>query len=276
MSWRREFAKEALTPASRKMLIDLGRILPGAESVTLELSELYEATRPLIDRSLALLERVFERLEARGIDPNNVRERWVPFYLIDGATAFPMVRQEAARALQAKGSTCTSAARSDRRRVGDRSRPRCRRLRTRSHHPSLRCLARGRSRSRKSLRSDLGQGYCQRVRGLPDRAFMRQPVHAVGHLRFLECSELGGDGRPEGDLTPWGDIYFPYDPRFIGEHNLRDRSTERCEGLSEQIVAEYSTTRRLRDGTVTVTIQNQTRGYQRRFVLGASGELAPG
>jgi hypothetical protein len=31
-----------------------------------------------------------------------------------------------------------------------------------------------------------------------------------------------------------------------------------------------------RDGTVTVTIQNQTRGYQRRFVLGASGELSPG
>src|SRR6201999_2368297 len=64
-------AKEALTASSRRMLIDLGRVLPGADSITLDLGELYEATRPMIERSLGLLERVFDRLEERGIDPND-------------------------------------------------------------------------------------------------------------------------------------------------------------------------------------------------------------
>ena len=41
-----------------------------------------------------------------------------------------------------------------------------------------------------------------------------RPAHSVGHLRYLECSELAENGRPAGDLTPWGEIFFAYDPAF--------------------------------------------------------------
>ena len=264
-------AKEGLTSASRRMLIDLGRILPGADSITLDLAELYEATRPLIDRSLSLLERVFGKLEDRGIDPNDARQLGA-VYLVGGATAFPMVgkmlreryKRKVQLAPQPHAATAVGLAIAADPDAGVFVREAITR-----HFGVWRESEAGRE---KVFDPILDKGTVSESGDfLIERSY--RPVHAVGHLRFLECSELGNDGRPEGDLTPWGDIYFPYDPRFLGEQDLSNRSTERCDGLSEQIVEQYHYGR---DGTVTVTIQNQTRGYQRRFVLGASGELAAG
>ncbi len=68
-----------------------------------------------------------------------------------------------------------------------------------------------------------------------------------------------------------GGYFLPLRPRaFWVSHDLRAARRKRCAQLSEHIVEQYHYGR---DGTVTVTIQNQTRGYQRRFVLGATGEL---
>ncbi len=39
-----------------------------------------------------------------------------------------------------------------------------------------------------------------------------RPAHAVGHLRYLECSALDERGQPVHDLVPCTDVYFPYDP----------------------------------------------------------------
>lgn len=38
------------------------------------------------------------------------------------------------------------------------------------------------------------------------------PRHNVGHLRYLECTGIGDDGMPSGDVRHWSDILFPYDP----------------------------------------------------------------
>jgi hypothetical protein len=93
------------------------------------------------------------------------------------------------------------------------------------------------------------------------------PVHAVGHLRFLECSDLGPDGVPRGDLTPWGDILFPYDPALAERSDLRDvaRDGRLSQGGEVEIVEQYAYGR---DGVISVSIENRTRGYSRRYVLG--------
>jgi hypothetical protein len=96
-----------------------------------------------------------------------------------------------------------------------------------------------------------------------------RPQHAVGHLRFLECSELSDAGQPGGDLTPWGDIYFPYDPALRGVADLAAAAAERRPELwEEEIVERY---RYGADGTVSIAIENRTRGYAQNFVLGAPG-----
>jgi molecular chaperone DnaK len=97
-----------------------------------------------------------------------------------------------------------------------------------------------------------------------ERAY--RPVHPVGHLRYLECSELAADGQPAGDLTPWGEIFFPYDPSLADRGELATLPVERRDHLqSEEIVETY---RYFPDGTIRVQIENRTRGYRRDYVLG--------
>ncbi|UCD48879.1 MAG: Hsp70 family protein [Phycisphaerales bacterium] len=38
------------------------------------------------------------------------------------------------------------------------------------------------------------------------------PVHSIGHLRYLECTDVGPDGMPAEGVRNWSDILFPYDP----------------------------------------------------------------
>jgi hypothetical protein len=97
-------------------------------------------------------------------------------------------------------------------------------------------------------------------------------VHAVGRLRFVECTDLGADGQPHGDLTPWCDILFPYDPSLAERGDLSLVPPEqRLSGPPEEIVERYSYRR---DGSIAIAIENRTRGYSRRYVLGESGTFA--
>jgi hypothetical protein len=103
-----------------------------------------------------------------------------------------------------------------------------------------------------------------------ERAY--RPVHSVGRLRFLECTELGADGQPHGDLTPWCDILFPYDPALAEKGDLALVPPEqRLAAPGEEIVERY---RYDRSGSISIAIENRTRGYSRRYVLGESGTFA--
>ena len=38
-----------------------------------------------------------------------------------------------------------------------------------------------------------------------------RPAHNLGHYRFVECGRIR-EGRPDGDVTPWEQVRFPFDP----------------------------------------------------------------
>ena len=86
-------------------------------------------------------------------------------------------------------------------------------------------------------------------------------AHDVGHFRFLECSRLS-DGRPDGDVTPWDEVFFP----FVTA--LRDRDlaawpiSRRDDGA--EIVEFYALGS---EGAVTVTVTDATDGFARSFTL---------
>ena len=44
-------------------------------------------------------------------------------------------------------------------------------------------------------------------------------AHNIGHFRFVECSRLT-DGRPDGDVTPYDPVFFPFDPDLHDEDDL--------------------------------------------------------
>jgi hypothetical protein len=94
-----------------------------------------------------------------------------------------------------------------------------------------------------------------------------RPTHAVGHLRFLECGALDADGQPVQDLVPWRDVYFPYDPALADRGDLAKVVNERRPDLMANEIAE--TYRCAPDGTISVVIENMSRGYSRSYDLGA-------
>jgi molecular chaperone DnaK (HSP70) len=258
-------AKEGLSPATRRMLIDLGSVIEGLPAVTIETSHVYQRVEPLVRRTLALLDRVFAQLVAHGIDPNNPRELGA-VYLVGGATAFPLVgkllREAFGRKVQlaAEPHAATAVGLAI---AGDPEADIYVREAVTRHFGVWREGDGGRDKVfdpifTKGTISDSGEHIVERH---------YSPVHAVGHLRFLECSELGELGQPAGDLTPWCDLFIPYVPELADRPDLGALSQARHlpEG-SEHVVERYAYER---DGKVRVAVENVTRGFRREFVLGA-------
>lgn len=265
-------AKEGLTPTSRKLLVDFGQILPGAASVVLDTNELYDRCQPLIDRTVELLDRVFASLSGFGIDANNPRELGA-IYLVGGATAFPPVgrtlrRLHKRKILMAPQPHAATA-------VG---------LAIAADPDALVFI-------RESVTRNFGvwrEGEAGRAKVFdpillkdtraPDDAPIvversYWPVHSIGHLRFVECTDLDAAGQPAGDMTPWANLYFPYDPALADVDDLSQVPVRRADyPVGGEIVETYTYAA---DGSLTITIQNRSHGYQRRFVVPWRAENRP-
>jgi len=262
-------AKESLSANARRLIVDLGASMPGNEPVVLETRALYERCQPLVERSLEMTRRLFEALPARGIDPENTRDLG-GLYLVGGGVAFPAVaralRQVYARKIQLAphphAATAIGLAI-----AGDPGAGIYVREATTRHFGVWREAEAGRRQVFDPifLKDAMASGEALVVR----RDY--QPRHTIGELRFLECSSLAGDGSPAGDLTPWGTIRFPYDPKLAEEtgetEGLEAIAPERRGGLERHHIVETYTYGQ--DGTIAVSIENRTGGYRREFVLGS-------
>ncbi|MBI5534734.1 MAG: Hsp70 family protein [Deltaproteobacteria bacterium] len=38
-----------------------------------------------------------------------------------------------------------------------------------------------------------------------------RPAHNIGHFRYIECGSLDADGSPQGNITPFAEVFFPFD-----------------------------------------------------------------
>jgi molecular chaperone DnaK (HSP70) len=87
-------------------------------------------------------------------------------------------------------------------------------------------------------------------------------AHNIGHFRFVECSRLV-DGRPDGDVTPYDPVLFPFDPALHDRDDLRRQPVGRwSEG--PQVEERYTVAP---SGAVEVTVTTLPAGYQRTFRL---------
>jgi molecular chaperone DnaK (HSP70) len=265
-------AKEALSASSRKLVVDFGAVLSGVEPVALEMNAVNDACAPLVEKTLELLERILDRVRERGIDPANPRELG-GVYLVGGAIAFPVVartlrdryKRKVLIAPKPHAATAVGLAMAADPDAGVLVREAVTR-----HFGVWREGEAGRS---KVFDPIIYKGALPAADDSVleiERSY--RPVHAVGRLRFLECTELGADGEPHGDLTPWCDILFPYDPALAERGDLSHVPPEqRLAEPGEEIVERY---RYGHDGSISIAIENRTRGYSRRYVLGESGTFA--
>ncbi len=256
-------AKEALTPQSRRLLVDPDEEL-GLEASVLDLDAVYEACDVLIEPSLAMLDEVFARLPPE-IDPEDARQLGA-VYLVGGAAAFPAVQRALKRRhgrkvlLASDGHAATAVG------LAVAADPDAGVL---LREATTRWFGVWRERDggkdlvfdpilKKDALAEAGEPL------VIERAY--RPVHTVGHLRFVECTRLDDEGRPSGDLSPFGELRFPYDPALAGRSDLSAVPVERRAELDAQVIVESYVYQP--DGRIEVHIENRTHDYRRDLVLG--------
>lgn len=87
-------------------------------------------------------------------------------------------------------------------------------------------------------------------------------AHNIGHFRFVECSRLR-DGQPDGDVTPYDPVFFPFDPALRDDQNLGCLPVSRCDDgpdVEERYVVSAG-------GTVEVTLTAGPGQLSRTFRL---------
>jgi molecular chaperone DnaK len=223
--------KEGLHPNTRKIAIDLSRAIPEADEVIIPTSAFYECCTPLIEQTIAAMETAMVRSwKESGVNWDDV----AAVYLVGGSSDLPI--------------------------VGRMLRERYARRVRRSPYPYA-ATAIG-----LAIAADAEAGYVLQERftryfgvwreaeaghrivfdpifskdtPLPSAtdlplAYIRvyQPVHNVGHFRYLECSEVREDGQPSGDITPWDEIRFPLDPALRETSQLDGIDVRRADGVA--------------------------------------------
>lgn len=261
---RCRIAKEGLSNSARRLYLDTSGLLE-PEEVVLDVGPIYEAAAPLVARTLDAMRALFEGLHLHGIDPENARELGA-IYLVGGSVQFPAV-QRALRAQfgrkiqlapQPHASTAVGLAIAADEAAGIfvREAP--------TRHFGV--WREGEGGREKVFDPIIEKRHGAKVDGplRIERAY--RPAHAVGRLRFVECTDLDEQRTPRGEVTPWESILFPYDPTLQSEQNLLAHTERRGDHLvGEEIVEtyEYAAT-----GVIRVKIENRTRGYHRSYVLG--------
>ncbi|OBK13763.1 Hsp70 family protein [Mycobacterium asiaticum] len=256
--------KETVGPQTRRLLVDLTEIDgAGRPPFSCPIDDVYAACAPLVDKTADLLSRVLHNPTGDGRDVTWSEVAGI--YVVGGAGSFPLV----SRMLRTQ--------------FGDR------RVK-RSPHPFA-ATAIGLA---VFLDSDAGFVLSERFsrhfgvfreaqagadvvfdpivpKDAPLPVDGRTPLvirrtyraaHNIGHFRFVECSRVV-DGRPDGDVTPYDPVLFPFDPALHDREDLGRQPVGRW-GDGPQVEERYVVAP---SGAVEVTVTTLPSGYQRTFRL---------
>ena len=251
--------KEAVGPNTRRFLVDLTVV--GKPPFSCAIDDIYTACAPLVGKTVAALSRVLRGSGGDDVDWSEV----AGIYVVGGAGSFPLV----ARALRAEF---------DEKRV------------KRSLHPFAATaiglavfldkeagytLSERLSRHFGVFREACaGEDVCfdpivPKGAQLPTAG--QQPfvvtrtyraAHNIGHFRFVECSRLR-DGHPDGDVTPYDPVFFPFDPDLNNDLDLRGRPVRRRDD-GPDVEERYVVTS---GGAVEVTLTTRPDQLSRTFRL---------
>ncbi len=259
--------KEAMSSTSRNVMIDLAMALPDAGPVVLPVADVLAACEPLVERTIAMIDRLFASLPAHGIDPEDGRQLGA-VYVVGGGASFAGVLRALRLRLGRKVLVAPIPHAATAIGLAVAADPDADILVHEAMTRHFGVWREGESGRDKIFDPIFGKdASSDEAAPGAERVARRRyhPRHTVGHLRFLECSALDADGGPTGELTPWREVCFPYDPSLRDRDDL-DRAVTPSAALSGEEIEE--TYRYEPTGAVTVHIENLTRGYGRTYELG--------
>jgi molecular chaperone DnaK (HSP70) len=252
--------KEALNPNTRKIVIDLDRVRPGWGDVSIPAAVFYERCRPMIEQTRDVVERLLAEHPEHSIDT---------LYVTGGGSELPPVsrilketfgrrvrRSSYMRSATAIGLAIAADARRSGYRIKDR---------LTQHFGIWREADHGRNISFDVI---LEGGTELPAPGEPRYRVVRayRPVHNVGHFRYVECSSLGNDAQPSGEVLDWDEVRFPFDPTLRDAADLSTVQVRHSANAASQWVEEEYTFDS--SGAVNVRISNTSAGYGRDYRLG--------
>lgn len=251
--------KEALHPNTRKITIDLEAAREGLGTITVPAADYYEECRPLIEETARLVEDLIGSHAEAEIEC---------LYVTGGGSELPSVtrvlREVFGRRVRRSAYTRSATA------IGlaiqaDAQSGYVLREKFNRYFGVWREAEDGR---RVIFDPLFAKGALLPAPGAEPVRIRRKyvPVHNIGHFRYLECSQVAAGGEPEGDLTAWDEILFPFEPALREEKDLSRAGVSHSDAAAaEQIEECYAADA---GGGVTVTIRNLTSGYSREFRLG--------
>ena len=256
--------KEAVGAQTRRFLVDLA----GIDEVdrppfSCGIDDVYSACAPLVDKTIELLQRV---LHDPARDGSHVAWSDVAgIYVVGGAAGFPLVARMLRTAFGDKrvkrsphpfAATAIGLAVFLDREAGFKLSERFSR-----HFGVFREAEAGADVVFDPIvRKDASLPPDGRTPLVVRRTY--RAAHNIGHFRFVECSRLV-DGRPDGDVTPYDPVLFPFDPALHDREDLGRQPVGRWKDgpdVEERDVVAPS-------GAVEVTLTTQPAGFKRTFRL---------
>ncbi len=255
--------KEGLSPKTRKMVIDLGRGIEGAGEVIIQTANFYAECKPLIDSTVTAMEQAMRKSFAvAGIDWKAL----AAVYLVGGSSDFPpvsrLLREKYPR--QVKRSPYPHAAVAIGLAVAaDSEAGHQLRERFTRHFGVWREFDSGNQIAFDTL---FEKNTLLPVNGEEKLTLKRRyiPAHNIGHFRYLECGGLDAGLQPQGDITTWDEVYFPFDPALHNEENLAQVAVARNNSSHILIEETYSCDA---NGIIAVEINDLTNNFSRLFRL---------
>lgn len=250
--------KESLNPNTRRVTIDLERVRPNWEQVTVPVEKYYERCRPLIESTRTVVENLLAAYPDSQLDT---------LYVTGGGSELPPVarilresfgrkvrRSAYMRSASAVGLAIRAASGADR-------------LNEKFNHNF------GIWREADSGRTIVFDLIFPRGVRLPEpgqpplrleRAY--QPAHNIGCFRYLECSRLDEKGQPVGEITNWEQIQFPFDSQLWGKGALASEPVKPLANREGLLAREEYTCDA--NGNLRVRISAMPSGNAREFSIG--------
>ncbi len=257
--------KENINPYTKKIYIDLNRVLREEMEITIPVVDFEERCLPLVEQTIGAIDQVMALSSHEEIRPGWSQS--ANLYLVGGAAELPLIarrlKERYGRHIRKspypRGATAIGLAIAADALAGYSLEDRFSR-----HFGVWREAEEGRRISFDPIFAKdtplpaKGEAPIVRVRRY-------QPVHNIGHFRYIECSYLDEQGQPAGDISTWSQIHFPLDPALSGEEKLEGMPIHPMlnrEGI--QVEEIYTCDHQ---GIIKVTLVNLRTGLRKSYQL---------